>query len=253
MPTSKCLIPFLVLTVLISANCSRKSGKDAGEGDKSEDKILVDGNADAEIDGVTNNVAENSADKAAADKAAADKAAALSVSEKGQFPEIVSSIFGGSGCPSTGLPVKALMDNASGLLSLEYPNLTAVAADTTLFRVFCRYSLSINVPQNKQLVVQHTADAKVNVEATLPANGSTINGNYYFNSDFAGIANFAEIAVPAGNAQKLSFLLKANAVKSGCGTSEILHFVTVAQVPEGTGTLTVKSMGPFLFKLVPCS
>ncbi|HYX37340.1 MAG TPA: hypothetical protein VE954_29915 [Oligoflexus sp.] len=97
-----------------------------------------------------------------------------------------------------------------------------------------------------------SADAKVNVEASLPANGSTINGNYYFSSDFDGIANFTEIAVPAGNAQKLSLPLIANAVKSGCGTSEILHFVAVARVPPGTGTLAVKSIGPFLFKLVDC-
>ncbi|HYX35186.1 MAG TPA: DUF4360 domain-containing protein [Oligoflexus sp.] len=248
MRKSKFLLPFLFLTLVVSANCSRKkSEKSAGGRDESEEKILSgDEDTDSEIDDVTQEVT----DKAMADKAA--DPAVLGASEKGQFPEIVSSIFGGNGCPSAGTPVKAVMDNVTGHLSLEYPNLTAIAADTTLFRVFCRYSLSLNVPQNKQLVVQHTADAKVNIEATLPASGSTINGNYYFNSDFDGLANFTEIAVPAGNTQKLSPPLKANAVKSGCGTSEILHFAAVAQVPQGTGTLAVKSTGSFLFKLVPC-
>ncbi|HYX35270.1 MAG TPA: trypsin-like serine protease [Oligoflexus sp.] len=165
----------------------------------------------------------------------------------GRFPEIVSSISGGSGCPLN--DVKAVRDDISGLLTLEYTGLTA---NTANLQAFCRYSLSLNIPQNMRLVVEPATDARVNIEAALSADGGKVNGSYYFNSNFNATANFAETTVPAGDAQTLNPPIAATTVRSGCGTQEILHFVTTAQVRRGIGTLTVKAVGPFLFKLIEC-
>ncbi len=245
---------FCAVTLTFLSNCSKKSGKSESNHEDKNDEIVVHGNMEADPNESGNDEAviaaevpttDNPADAAAKAAAAANQA----VSGTGQFPEIVETSFGGNGCPATGTPVKAVMNQANGLLTLEYGNLMANAADTSLSRLFCGFILSLKIPANKQLVVQSAEGGKLIGETNNAGSTSSIVGTYYFVG--GPLFNFEPFQVQAGGVKPLSLPIKADIAKSGCGTSELFRINAVVNAKE-TGTVQVKTMGPFQFKLVAC-
>lgn len=161
-----------------------------------------------------------------------------------------NSVSGGSGCPQGTPAPKVLLDQATGLLNFVYDSVVAKGDDIVESRKVCISSLEFNIPVGQQLVVLTDEGAKVMGEASTAANGSSLSG-FYYEAGEPQQAEFQPALIPAGANQKLNLAIKADPITASCKPSTIINFSLSARV-VGSGTVSLKSAGPFRIRLNPC-
>ncbi|WP_176736876.1 DUF4360 domain-containing protein [Oligoflexus tunisiensis] len=163
---------------------------------------------------------------------------------------IGNSISGGSGCPQGSPAPKVSFDQATGLLNFAYDQVVANGDALVESRKVCISSLTFDIPAGQQLVVRTDDGAKVTGEASTAADGSSFSG-FYYEAGEPLQAEFKPSLIPAGANQKLTLAIKADPLTASCQTSTIINFSLSARV-AGSGTVRLKSAGPFRVQLIPC-